>query len=242
MENNAGKQEVGCLYGIGVGPGDPELLTVRATRILSRVPVIFAPQKDGKSKSYARRIIADMINESEQRVIELVFPMRKDTGRLTDYWDEAAETIWQYLSRGQDCAFITEGDSFLYGTFIHVFEMLQKNHPEARIEVIPGISSINAAAARALFPLATGNERVAILPATYEDKAIRKTLNDFDTVIFLKINTVFDQVFNILEELNLVEKCVFVSRCTTEDEKIIKDISKLKGQKLDYLSLLIVRR
>ena len=242
MENNAGKQDVGCLYGIGVGPGDPELLTVRATRILSRVPVIFAPQKDGKSKSYARRIIADMINESEQRVIELVFPMRKDTGRLTDYWDKAAETIWQNLSNGQDCAFITEGDSFLYGTFIHVFEILRKNHPEIRIEVIPGISSINAAASRALFPLATGSERIAILPATYEDKAIRKTLEEFDTVIFLKINTVFDKVLNILEELNLVEKCVYVSRCTTEDEKIIRDISKLKGQKLDYLSLLIVRR
>ncbi|MFC1943487.1 precorrin-2 C(20)-methyltransferase [Chloroflexota bacterium] len=234
MGNKAGKQ--------GVGPGDPELLTVRATRILSRVPVIFAPQKDGESKSYARRIIADMINESEQRVIEMVFPMTKDTGRLTDYWDKAAETIWQYLSNGKDCAFITEGDPFFYGTFIHVFEILQKNHPEVRIEVIPGISSINAATARALFPLATGSERVAILPATYEDKAIRKTLNDFDTVIFLKINTVFDKILNILEELNLVEKCVFVSRCTTKDEEIIKDISKLKGQKLDYLSLLIVRR
>ncbi len=242
MESNAGKQEVGCLYGIGVGPGDPELLTVRATRILSRVPVIFAPQKDGESKSYARRIITGLIKGPEQRVIELVFPMKKDASGLRDYWDEAARTIWQHLSSGKDCAFITEGDPFLYGTFIHVFEILRKNHPEARIEVIPGISSINAAASRALFPLATGSERVAILPATYEDKAIRKTLEDFDTVVFLKINTVFDRVLDILEELNLVEKCVYVSRCTTEDEKIIRDIRKLKGQKLDYLSLLIVRR
>ena len=242
MESNIKKQEVGCLYGIGVGPGDPELLTVRATRTLSRVPVIFTPQKDGKSKSYARRIIAGLVKEPEQRVIELVFPMKKDASQLTDYWDKATETIWQHLSSGEDCAFVTEGDPFLYGTFIHVFEILQKNHPEIRIEVIPGISSINAAASRALFPLATGSERIAILPATYEDKAIRKTLEEFDTVIFLKINTVFDKVLNILEELNLVEKCVYVSRCTTEDEKIISDISKLKGQKLDYLSLLIVRR
>ncbi len=236
------KQRIGHLYGVGVGPGDPELLTVRAARILSRAPVIFTPQKDGKSKSYARHIIAGLIKEPEQRVIELVFPMKKDAGRLTDYWEKAAETVWQHLSSGEDCAFITEGDPFLYGTFIHVFEILQKNHPEVSIEVIPGISSINAAAARALLPLATGGERIAILPATYEDKAIRKTLEDFDTVVFLKINTVFDQVLNILEELNLVEKCVYVSRCTTEDEEIIRDIRKLKGQKLDYLSLLIVRR
>jgi precorrin-2/cobalt-factor-2 C20-methyltransferase len=242
MENNAGKQKVGCLYGIGVGPGNPELLTMQAIHILSRVPVIFTPQKNNKSKSYARRIIAGMVKEPEQRVIELVFPMRKDTDSLTDYWDKATETIWRYLGSGEDCAFITEGDSFLYGTFIHVFEILQKNHPEARIEVVPGISSINAAAARALFPLATGSERIAILPATYEDKAIRKTLNDFDTVIFLKINTVFDKIISILEELNLVEKCVYVSRCTTEEEKIIKNIRDLKGQKLDYFSLLMVRR
>ena len=242
MGNKAGKQEVGCLYGVGVGPGDPELLTIRAARILSRVSIVFTPQKDSKSKSYARHIITGMINKSEQRVIDLVFPMKKGTDGLTDYWEKATKTIWQYLRSGEDCAFIAEGDSLLYGTFIHVFEMLRKNHPEARIEVIPGVSSINAAAARALFPIATGSERVAILPATYEDRAIRKTLEDFDTVIFLKISTVFDKIFNILKELGLVEKCVYVSRCTTEDEKIVKDISDLKGERLDYLSLLIVRR
>ena len=242
MKSTTKNQKVGYLYGIGVGPGDPELITVRAARILSQVPVIFTPQKDGKSKSYAHRIIAGLVKELEQRVIGLVFPMKNNASELTYYWEKAAETVWRNLSNGEDCAFVTEGDPFLYGTFIHVFETLQKNHPEVSIKVIPGISSIHAAAAQALLPLATGNERVAILPATHEDKAIRKTLEDFDTVVFLKINTVFDKVLNILEELNLVEKCIYVSRCTAENEELIKDISELKGQKLDYLSLLIVRR
>ncbi len=239
---NINKQDIGRLYGIGVGPGDPELLTLRAVRVLSQVAVIFTPQKDGKSKSYARRIIAGLVKESEQRVIELVFPMRKHDSRLIEYWQRAADTIWQYLSRGDDGAFITEGDPFLYGTFIYVFDILRKDHPELSVEVIPGISSVNAAAARSLTPLVSGSERMAILPATYGDETITEALQSFDTVVLMKVHTAFDRLLGILEKLNLVDKCVYVSRCTTEDEKIIKDISKLKGQKLDYLSLLIVRR
>ncbi len=239
---NIKKQDIGRFYGIGVGPGDPELITLKAARILSQVAVIFTPQKDEQSPSYARRIIADIVKEPEPRVIELVFPMRKNDAGLIEYWQRAADTIWQYLGNGDDCAFITEGDPLLYGTFIYVFDILRKDHPELNVEVIPGISSINAAAARALVPLVSGSERLAILPATYGDEAITEALQNFDTVVLLKINTVFDRLLGILEKLSLVDRCVYVRRCTTEDEEIIRDIRQLKGQKLDYLSLLIVRR
>jgi len=235
------KQDIGRLYGIGVGPGDPELLTIRAARILSQVAVIFTPQKDEQSPSYAHRIIADIV-KPEQRVTELIFPMRKNDNGLIKYWQKAADTIWQYLSSGNDGAFITEGDPLLYGSFIYVFDILRKDHPELNVEVVPGISSINAAAARALVPLVSGSERLAILPATYDDEAITEALQNFDTVVLLKINTVFERLLGILEKLNLVDRCVYVRRCTTEDEEIIRDIRQLKGQKLDYLSLLIVRR
>ena len=233
---------LGRLYGVGVGPGDPELMTLKARRILSRVPVIFTPQKDGKGRGYAGGIIGGIIKESEQKVIKLVFPMHKDAAKLIDYWQKAVENIWQHLSKGLDCAFVTEGDPFLYSTFIYVFEILKKNHPKVNIEVIPGVSSINAAAAGALLPLASGSQRIAILPATYEDKIIREVLQGFDTVVFLKIHSVFDRVLDILRELNLVDKCLYVRRVTTKDEEIITNITKLQGEKLDYFSLLIVRR
>jgi precorrin-2/cobalt-factor-2 C20-methyltransferase len=236
------KVVLGRLYGIGVGPGDPELLTLRAHRILSQVPVIFVPQKDGKSRSYASQIIAGLVKEPQQKIIELVFPMRRNAEELASYWDKAVQNIWRHLSRGKDCAFITEGDPLLYGTFIHVFEVLHRSHPETNIEVIPGVSSVSAAAARALLPLASGDERVAILSAVYEDEDIRETLENFDTIVFLKISNAFERVFNILEELCLTDKCICVSRCTTTDEEIIRDVKKLKGKKLDYFSLLIVRR
>ena len=241
-ESVANKKKIGRLYGVGVGPGDPELMTLRAHSILSRVAVIFVPQKDKQSGSYAKSIIADLVKESERNVIELVFPMLRDRKQLADYWHKAAESMWQYLKMGEDCAFVNEGDPLLYGTFIHIFETLRKNHPELEIEVVPGISSINAAAARTVIPLASNDEHIAIISGNCEEKAIRDTLQNFDTVVFMKVNTVFDKLLVILKELNLIEKSVYVRRCTTQDEEIVWDISKLEGKKVDYFSLVIVRK
>lgn len=235
-------RKIGRLYGVGVGPGDPELLTLRAYYLLSRVPVIFVPLKDKKSRSYARSIIADLVKKSGGKVVGLVLPMLRNREQVVDYWRKAAESIWQYLEKGEDCAFVNVGDPLFYGTFVHVFETLQKSHPEVEVEVIPGISSISAAAARTMVPLASNDEHIAIISGNRGDKIIRQTLENFDTVVFMKMNTMFDKLLVILEELNLIEKCVYVRRCTTQDEEIIYDISKLKGEKVDYFSLLIVRR
>jgi precorrin-2/cobalt-factor-2 C20-methyltransferase len=236
------KKGIGRLYGIGVGPGDPELITLRAYRILSEVPVIFVPQKNEGSESFALTIIAGLVENSAERVIRLTFPMVRDESRLTHSWQKAAEIIWRHLERGEDCALVNVGDPMLYGTFIHVLEALKENHPEVSVEVIPGVSSINAAAARAVTPLAIGDERIAIISGHDNDEAIREALQSFNTVVFMKPNAMFDRLLGTLEEMNLLEKCVYVSRSTTKDEEIIRDIRKLKGEKLDYFSLLIVRR
>jgi len=235
------QKKPGRLYGVGVGPGDPELVTLKAKRILSRVPVIFVPLKDRESRSYAKSIIADLIS-NEQKVIELVFPMLRDKKELAAYWQAAADTIWGYLKNGEDGAFVNLGDPLLYGTFIHIWETVKKNHPQVEVEVIPGISSVNAAAARAVFPLASDDERIAIISGNREDKIIRETIKNFDTVVFMKMNSVFDRLLAILEELKLTKKCVYVRRGTTQEEEIIYDVSQLKGKKVDYFSLLILRK
>ena len=118
----------------------------------------------------------------------------------------------------------------------------KKSHPEVEVEVIPGISSISAAAARAVVPLATSDERIAIISGNREDRVIRETIENFDTVVFMKMNSVFDKLLAILEELDLTKKCVYVRRGTTQEEEIIRDISRLKGKKVDYFSLLILRK
>ena len=236
------KPRIGRLYGVGVGPGDPELMTLKASRILSQVPVIFVPKKAEQGESIAESIVGNLSLRIEPKVVGLVLPMLRDREQLADYWRKAVESMWQYLKNGEDCAFVNVGDPLLYGTFVHILETLQKSHPEVEVEVIPGISSINAAAARAIVPLASNDERIAIISGNREDKVIRQTLENFDTVVFMKMNTVFDKLLTILEELKLIEKCVYVRRCTTQDEEIIRDIGKLKGEKADYFSLLIVRK
>ncbi len=236
------QKKLGRLYGVGVGPGDPELVTLKASRILSQVPVIFVPLKDRQSKSYARSVINSLIKEPEQKVVELVFPMLRGKEQLKDYWQQAADTIWQNLEKGEDCAFVNVGDPLLYGTFIYILETVKKSHPQVVVEVIPGISSINAAAARAIVPLASEDERIAIISGNREESVIRETIENFDTVVFMKMNTMFDKLLPILEDLKLTDKCVYVRRCTTQDEEIILDISKLKGEKVDYFSLLILRK
>lgn len=239
MANNR-NQGIGRLYGIGVGPGDPELITIKAQRILSQVSVIFVPSKGAGHESYAGSIISSLVKGSTQEVVRLIFPMQKSA--LESYWDKAAGEIWQRLAQGHDCALVTEGDPLLYGTFIYILSIFQERHSEVSIEVVPGISSINAAAARAILPLATAGERVAIIPATYGDKALRETLQNFDTVVLLKVSTVFDGILDVLEEMKLLDKCIYIKKCTTEDEEIVRDIRGLRGKTLDYLSLLIVRR
>ena len=235
------KLKLGRLYGVGVGPGDPELITLKAQRVLSQVPVVFVPLKDRQSKSYAKSIIAGFISD-DQEVVELVLPMLRDKKQLAAYWQQAVATIWRYLKKGEDGAFVNLGDPLLYGTFVHILETLQKSHPEVEVEVIPGISSINAAAARAVVPLATSDERIAIISGNREAQVIRETIKNFDTVVFMKMNTVFDKLLAILEELKLTKKCVYVRRGTTQEEEIIRDISRLKGKKVDYFSLLILRK
>jgi len=236
------KSRIGRLYGVGVGPGDPELMTLKASRILSQVPVIFVPKKAEQGESIAESIVGNLSPRIEPKIVGLVLPMLRDREQLADYWRKAVESMWQYLKNGEDCAFVNVGDPLLYGTFVHILETLQKSHPEVEVEVIPGISSISAAAARAIVPLASNDERIAIISGNREDKVIRETLENFDTVVFMKMNTVFDKLLTILEELKLIEKCVYVRRCTTQDEEIIRDISRLKGKKVDYFSLLIVRK
>ncbi len=236
------KARTGRLYGVGVGPGDPELMTLRAYHVLSRVPVIFVPRKTAQSESMARSIVSNLVPGIEPKIVGIVLPMMRNKEQLQEYWHQAADTIWQYLKKGEDGAFVNVGDPLLYGTFIHILETLQKSHPEIEVEVIPGISSINAAAARTMVPLASDDDNIAIISGSREDKAIRETLENFDTVIFLKINNIFDKLLTIIEELKLMEKCVYVRRCTTQDEEIIRDISRLRGEKVDYFSLLIVRK
>ena len=230
------------LYGVGVGPGDPELLTIKAMRILQSVPVVCVPRSSYDSDSFALSIIEGVIDKTRQEIIPLIFPMSKDKEVTKKFWDESAIIIEGKLKAGKDVACISIGDPFFYSTFIYVFENLKERLKDLKVEIVPGVSSINASSAAAILPLAKANERVAVLPATYEKEMLRDALKNYDTIVLMKVNRVFDDVLAVLEEMGLKDKSVFISRCGTAEQRIVWNLDLLKGKELDYLSMVIVRK
>ena len=231
----------GKLYGIGVGPGDPELMTIKALRILREVPAIFAPCKAAGEPSLASRIVCELDGTLGAKIDNLVFPMSDDEAELDTHWQAAARAVATRLDDGVDCAFIAEGDPFLFGSFIYLFEKLSAD-PSRRIEVIPGVSSITAAPARASIPLVRGDERLAIVPAPADRDEIRRVLTDFESVVFMKINPVFDTLVGVLKEMALLDRATVVVKATTSEERIIRNLNELEGRKPGYFSLMLVRR
>jgi precorrin-2/cobalt-factor-2 C20-methyltransferase len=232
----------GRIYAVGVGPGDPELLTRKAERIIRSAAVICAPTGAADAASYALSIVEEFIDPARQEVLVQVFPMRKDQEGLEAFWDEAAAQVAERVRAGKDVAFITIGDPFLYSTFLYLYRILRERYPDIPIEAVPGVSSITAAAVAAGVPLAAASERIAVLPATFEQEKLRTTLLEFDTVVLMKVNRVFDRIYALLQELGLEQRAVFVRRVGSADEEVVFDLERLVGEKLDYLSLLIVKR
>ncbi|WP_025691182.1 precorrin-2 C(20)-methyltransferase [Paenibacillus zanthoxyli] len=234
--------KTGTLYGIGVGPGDPELITVKAFRLMKECPVIAYPKKRMGGKSYALEIVELYINTAEKKMLGLVFPMTKDQDTLDKEWSRTVSQCWEHLKEGHDIAFVTEGDPNLYSTFIHMARLVQELHPEVPVISVPGISSVLGAAARLGLPLADGDEQVAIVPARNDRQAMKKALEEHDAVVFIKVAKVLDLIIDLLEEMELTDKASVVMKVTSSDELIWRNVRELKGQELEYLTLMAVKK
>lgn len=232
---------IGTLFGLGVGPGDPELLTLKAARILQEAPVIAFPQKDKGKASYAYKIIEAQINQDEKDMLGLIFPMTKNQEVLNEKWQIAVEEIWTRLKEGKDVAFVTEGDPLLYSTFIFLMRLMRERYPEVEIEVIPGITSMGGAAARLAVPLADGDDHVAIIPARNDYDEMKRAIEDHDCVVFIKVAKVKDLMLRVLRDLDLLDRAHVVTKVTSEDEKVW-NLDELQDVKLEYLSLMVVRK
>jgi len=230
------------IYAVGVGPGDPELLTRKAERIIRQCPVICAPTGAADAASYALSIVGHLLDRSRQEVLTRVFPMMKKGPELEAAWEEVAHEVIERIDQGEDVAFITIGDPCLYSTFLYIYRIISEKRADITVEIIPGISSINAAAAVAGIPLGIAGERIAILPATYENDELAKTLADFDTIVLMKVSRVFDRVYRLLLSMGLASSSVFIRRVGSPQQEVIFDLSSLAGRELDYLSMLIIRK
>ncbi|MFQ5957630.1 MAG: precorrin-2 C(20)-methyltransferase [Candidatus Brocadiales bacterium] len=231
--------KLGNFYGIGIGPGDPELLTLKALRILKEIDVVFVPKAGIKEESMALEIVQPMING--KKVIEKVFPMIKNEDKLQGFWLDAARAIKDELAEGKDVAFLTIGDSLTFSTYVYLLRCLRDMIPEENIHTIPGVTSFNAAASLVNLPLAQRDERLAVIPVSDDVEALRPILEDFDTTVLMKVAKRLGKVIALLEELGLAETSVFASHVGLENACITRNLSSLKGSGKGYMSVIIVK-
>ncbi|MHB1557040.1 MAG: precorrin-2 C(20)-methyltransferase [Isosphaeraceae bacterium] len=234
-----GSEAMGRFYAVGVGPGDPELLTLRAARILSEVDSIYYPS--GARGGLARKII-DGLGRPESVYRAVPMPMSRDRSAARAAYVGAAAAIVEELKAGRSSAWITEGDPLFYSTFIHLRDELRALVPGLWMEIVPGVTSVQAGAARAGMALARLDDRVAIIPAAYGIGRLPALLEPFTTVVLMKINRDFDRLLDLLVALPWPVRAVYLERIGQPGERVVTDLESLRGRERSYFSMVIVRR
>ena len=231
----------GTLYGVGVGPGDPELLTLAAVAALKRVQVVFAASSSKNVYSLALNVVKDHLPPSAE-VRKLDFPMTKDQKLLEEAWEENARAVIDVLASGGDAAFITIGDPLTYSTYGYLARTVTRLAPQVKLETIPGVTAYNAAAARLNLPLAEGEQSLLILSGVCDPQDITRLASLTDNLVVLKAYHNYDRIVDAIEAANEHPRTYLVSRCGLPEEVITPDAGSRRGSKPHYLSLIIAKR
>jgi precorrin-2/cobalt-factor-2 C20-methyltransferase len=205
----------GTLYGIGVGPGDPDLMTLRAARLIAACRVVAYPALDG-APSFARAIAAGVIAPGTEE-IEIALPMTSARRPAQAAYDAGAARISAALDAGRDVACLCEGDPFFYGSFMYLHARLAPRHP---VEVVPGVTALTACVARARLPLAARNDRLAVLPGPLPDDALRAAIEGAEGVAILKVGRHLPRIRALLDAMGLVGAARYVERATLPGERV----------------------
>ncbi|WP_373479109.1 precorrin-2 C(20)-methyltransferase [Geminocystis sp.] len=236
LRNN---NKIGTLYGVSVGTGDPELITIKALKILQNTKIIAFPKGIHNQKGVAETIIQEYLQPHQQK-LSLSFPYTLSQETLCVAWEKVSLEVWQYLKKGENVAFACEGDISFYSTFTYLALTLQKLHPEVKIERIAGISSPMAAASAFGLPLTMQEEKLVILPALYSLQELEFALDWAEIVVLMKVASVYAQVWDILAKRDLFNYAYLVEKATTNQEKIYTSLRNYPNLKLSYFSILII--
>lgn len=239
---------MGVFIGIGVGPGDPELLTLKAAKALKEADVICIPKSHANKPSMALGMVKGILSERKKpaEMLELVFPMTKDDLNNRKLWVENAAIVAAKAKKG-NVAFITLGDPMLYSTFLYLYECVKETYPEIELEIIPGVTSVTAVAASSKLPLAEKEEVVTIIPSDLNPSKIEEAAKHADNIVFMKC------AFRIKELLPILLKSGFtknstvalVKRCTLSREKVmVGKLGEVSDWDVteDYFSVAIVKK
>jgi precorrin-2/cobalt-factor-2 C20-methyltransferase len=232
----------GKLIGASLGPGDPGLITRRAWDALQSGARWIYPARRAGEESYALSIALRAGLRIPADAVELVFPMTRDARALDEAWARAAERTIGFLAENRDAVFLVEGDASTFATFGHLVRGVRERLPDARVETIAGASSFAAAAAAAGIPLGEEDETLAVVPATRGIEAMDRLLDEFDTLVLLKVRPMLGEIIDWLERRGLMDSSCFIEKVGAPGERVVRELATLRGEEVNYLSLLLVRK
>ena len=224
----------GILYGVGLGPGDPELMTRKAHRLISEATVIAYPAPDN-GPSFARAIAAESIRAGT-REIPIIVPMRVDRFPAKQIYDTAASEISAVLETGENVVVLCEGDPFFYGSFMYLFERLSERFT---CEIVPGVTSLTACAAQLQRPLTSRTDVLTVIPGPLPDAEIREKIDGAQAVAIMKVGRHLGRLKALLADMNLLDQAGYVERASLPEQKISR-LSDLDGQSAPYFSMILI--
>lgn len=230
-----------------MGPGDPDLLTIKAAHAIRDADVVLCPASAPDRPSIALSVVSHMIDESRQQVTKLIFPMTKDRDVLEETWKKNAVIMAQKVGAGKNAVYLTVGDPYLYSTWIYMHRHLAAEHPDMKITVIPGIVSMFSFASKVGVSIAEGAEKVAVIPSCYDMAGVREIAKNAESMIFLKDGRYFDQVIQVLRESGFGSDSIFaIGQSLGTEQEIIQKMTLGEVDDADlgskYFSILVVKR
>ena len=236
------------LTGIGVGPGDPDLLTVKAVNAIQNADTIMCPASAEDRPSIALSVVDSLIDKSKnQEIIKLIFPMTKDKDILEAHWKENSKIMAEKVLSGKNVVYLTVGDPYLYSTWIYMHREISQNHPDMKITVIPGIVSMFTFASKVGISIAEGAEKVAIIPSCYDLSSVKEIAKHSEVLVFLKDGRYFDQVIELVRESGFSDDSIFaIGQDLGTDKEIIRKLrlGDVNDDTLTtkYFSILVIKR
>lgn len=236
------------LYCIGCGPGDPELVTIKAINLIKNADIIFTPTARENKPSVALSIVEKYVSKGTE-VRQLIFPMTKDITRLKESWKNNANEIAEAVRVGRKAVYLTVGDPSLYSTWIYIHKEIQTNHKDVKVEIVPGITSIFSFSAELKTPVGEGEEIIGIIPACYNLDRLKTAAECCDTLVFLKDGRYFNSVIDVLMESSFPDDSdVFIAQDVSTNAESLQrrklvDIANNKNENNDkYFSIMIAKK
>lgn len=236
------------LYCVGCGPGDPDLLTLKAINIIKDADIIFTPTARENKSSVALSIVKKFINQ-DTKIKHLIFPMIKDYNSLKEYWKNNAKEIFDSIMEGKKTVYLTVGDPSLYSTWIYIHREFKSSYKDIEIEIVPGITSIFSFSAEIKTPIGEGEDIIGIVPACYDLERLKTAAQCCDTLVFLKDGRYFDNVIDILMNSNFPQESdVYIAQDVSTNNEILNkkklvELANTKNENNDkYFSIMIAKK